>query len=77
MAMRSHPILDEVAAWFARAPAGLSDIDALRWVQRSCEIPCPDCGEPLWVLRTRRAQNRGFYHLVMCQNEDCSFQVDD
>jgi predicted RNA-binding Zn-ribbon protein involved in translation (DUF1610 family) len=67
----------EIDAWYARAPAGLNDEDRLRWVQLNSEIPCPSCGEPLWVLRTSRAQNRGVYHLAMCQNPDCTFQVDD
>jgi hypothetical protein len=31
----------------------------------------------LWVTRSLRAQNRGFYHLAMCQNPECSFQIDD
>lgn len=72
-----HPIFAEVDAWYARAPAEMGENDVVRWVQRSAEIPCPECGELLWVLRTRRAHDQGFYHLVMCQNEDCTFQIDD
>lgn len=74
---RPHPVFAEIDAWYASAPAGMSENEVVRWVQHNAEIPCPSCGEPLWVLRTSRAQNRGFYHLAMCQREECTFQVDD
>ena len=72
-----HPVFAQVDALYARAPAGMDENEVVRWVQHTAEIPCPRCGDPLWVLRTRRAGNRGFYHLAMCQREDCSFQIDD
>lgn len=74
---RPHPVFAEIDAWYARAPASLGENEVVRWVQHSADIPCPACGEPLWVLRTRRAQDRGYYHLAMCRDEDCTFQVDD
>ena len=73
----SHPIFLEIDTWYQRVPEDVSPSDAPRWVQRSCEMPCPECGELLWVMRTERAENRGFYHLAMCQNPDCTFQIDD
>lgn len=70
-------VFAQIEAVYARAPAGMSDNELTRWAQRNAEIPCPECGAPLWVMRARRAQNRGFYHLAMCQTPDCSFQIDD
>ncbi|GAC1321345.1 MAG: hypothetical protein NVSMB22_06780 [Chloroflexota bacterium] len=75
--MDVHPVFSEIEALYARAPSDLSEDERLRWMQRHCEIACPECGESLFVLRTDRAQNRGIYHLAMCQNPDCSFQIDD
>lgn len=72
-----HPVFAEIETWYARAPGDLDENEALRWVQRHAEITCPDCGDLLFVLRTRRAQNRGFYHLAMCQSPGCAFQIDD
>ena len=73
----SHPVFVEIDRWYDSAPDGISENELVRWVQHNADIPCPDCGEPLWVLRTRRAQNRGVYHLAMCRSEACSFQIDD
>ncbi|HEX8917528.1 MAG TPA: hypothetical protein VF898_03415 [Chloroflexota bacterium] len=70
-------IFEQIEAWYACAPADLEENEVVRWVQHTAEILCPQCGEPLWVLRTRRAQNRGYYHLAMCQRPDCPFQIDD
>ena len=70
-------IATEIEAWYRRAPDGLSDDEAVKWVHRHADMACPQCGELLWIMRTRRAQNRGFYHLAMCQNSDCTFQFDD
>lgn len=72
-----HPVIVEIEAWYGRAPGDLDDNEKLRWVQRHADIPCPNCTEPLFVLQTPRAQNRGWYHLAMCQDPDCTFQVDD
>jgi predicted RNA-binding Zn-ribbon protein involved in translation (DUF1610 family) len=73
----AQSIFEQIDAWYGRAPSGMSENERVRWVQYSSEIPCPACGEPLWVLRTRRAQNRGIYHLAMCQRPGCDFQIDD
>lgn len=70
-------IFSEIDTWFDRLPSGMEESEAVRWVQQNSDLLCPECGEVLWVMRTERAQNRGFYHLAVCQNEDCSFQVDD
>ena len=70
-------IVTQIEAWYGRAPDELSESETVQWVQRNAVIPCPECGELLWVMRTSRAQNRGFYHLAMCQATDCSFQIDD
>lgn len=67
----------QIDDWYARAPANVADDELVRWVQHNAEIPCPRCGDLLWVLRTRRARDPSFYHLAMCQNEDCTFQIDD
>jgi predicted RNA-binding Zn-ribbon protein involved in translation (DUF1610 family) len=72
-----EPIVPQIDGWFARAPEGMSDNDTVTWVQENAEITCPQCGDVLWIMRTRRAQDRGFYHLAMCQNPECSFQIDD
>ncbi len=71
------PVVTAIESWYGRAPADLDDNERVHWVQRQAEIPCPECGELLWVMRTSRAQNRGYYHLAMCQSPDCSFQLDD
>ena len=76
-ASHTDAIFAQIDAMFAHAPAQLSENDVVRWVQDKAEIACPICGDALWVMRTRRAQNRGFYHLVMCQNPDCDFHADD
>ena len=75
--LRTHPVFEQIDAWYAQAPAAMPENDIVRWVQHNAEIPCPRCGDLLWVLRTRRARNPGFYHLAMCQSEGCSFQIDD
>lgn len=75
--VQQDSIFGEIDAWYARAPADMSENDVARWVQRNAEIPCPRCGEPLWVMRSRRSMNRGFSHLAMCQRDDCTFQIDD
>lgn len=73
----SQLVFAKIDRWYAQAPVGMSENDVVRWVQYNADIPCPECGDALWVLRTRRAQNRGHYHLAMCRNEDCTFQIDD
>jgi predicted RNA-binding Zn-ribbon protein involved in translation (DUF1610 family) len=72
-----EPLFAEIESWYARAPQDLSENERVRWVQYNAEIPCPRCGEPLWVMRSERSQNRGYSHLAMCQNAHCDFQVDD
>jgi hypothetical protein len=76
-AASSDVIFSAIDGWFARVPDGLDAGEALRWVQGNADITCPECGDILWVTRSLRAQNRGFYHLAMCQNPECSFQIDD
>gem|GEM_PF-3346318 len=71
------PIFSQIDSWFDRVPSGMEEAEAVRWVQLSSDLSCPECGEILWVMRTRRAQDRGFYHLAVCQSESCPFQVDD
>lgn len=70
-------LFSEIDAWYARAPEDLTENQVVRWVQYNADIPCPDCGEPLWVMRSRRSQDRGFSHLAMCQSQACNFQIDD
>jgi predicted RNA-binding Zn-ribbon protein involved in translation (DUF1610 family) len=70
-------IFERIDALYATAPRDLGEADRVRWVQREADIPCPECGEPLWVTRAARSRNRGFGHLVLCQNPACSFQADD
>jgi predicted RNA-binding Zn-ribbon protein involved in translation (DUF1610 family) len=71
------PMVTDIESWYSRAPDDLTENETVLWVQRHVEIPCPNCGEFLWVMRTRRAQNRGYYHLAMCQSPTCAFQLDD
>lgn len=73
----SQTVFVQIDSWYAQAPDEMNENEVIRWVQHHSEIPCPSCGDPLWVLRTPRAQNRGFYHLAMCQRPDCTFQMDD
>jgi predicted RNA-binding Zn-ribbon protein involved in translation (DUF1610 family) len=79
--MHSHAelrgLLATVEKWYEQAPAGLSIAAQNEWVQAHAAIPCPDCGQPLFLLRTQRARGRGYYKLVICQNSACTFQVDD
>jgi predicted RNA-binding Zn-ribbon protein involved in translation (DUF1610 family) len=70
-------VVADIESWYSRAPHDLSESETAHWVQRHAEIPCPNCGELLWVMRTQRAQNRGYYHLAMCQSQECTFQLDD
>lgn len=70
-------ILDEIDAWFDRAPAGLELQETIDWVQYNSEIACPRCGEWLWVMRGQNAGNRGAYRLALCQNPECDFQAAD
>ena len=70
-------VIAQIEEWYRRAPVELCQSEAVQWVQRNAVIPCPECGEVLWVMRTSRAQDRGFYHLAMCQAPDCTFQIDD
>lgn len=70
-------VFAQIDEWYARAPGGLSLADTIDWVQYNSEIPCPRCGEFLYVLRGENAGGRGIYHLALCQNEDCSFQAAD
>jgi predicted RNA-binding Zn-ribbon protein involved in translation (DUF1610 family) len=71
------PVFVQIDAWFARAPEGLSENEVVQWVHENAEIACPVCGDALWVMRTKRAEERGVYHLAMCQNPACTFQADD
>jgi hypothetical protein len=73
----AESIFAEIDVWFERAPSGMDEGEALRWVQGNADILCPRCDDVLWVTRSTRAQNRGYYHLAMCQNAECSFQIDD
>ena len=66
-----------IDAWYARAPVGLSVEETIAWVQDNSEIPCPRCGEYLWVIRGENAGDRGMYHLALCQNPECDFQAAD
>jgi len=70
-------VFAQIDAWYARAPADLSVEQALDWVQDNSEIPCPSCGEWLWVIRGKNAGDRGLYHLAICQNHECDYQAAD
>lgn len=70
-------IFHQIEAWYAKAPAGSSAEEAIEWVQDNSEIPCPRCGQYLWVIRGQNAGDRGMYHLALCQNPDCTFQAAD
>jgi predicted RNA-binding Zn-ribbon protein involved in translation (DUF1610 family) len=71
------PVFLQIDSWFARAPEGLSENETVGWVQSNADVVCPECGDVLWIMRARRAQDRGYYHLAMCQNPECAFQKDD
>jgi hypothetical protein len=77
MVTEPHLVFVEIDRWYASAPEGMDENELVRWVQHNADIACPQCGDSLWVLRTRRAMNRGWYHLAMCRNEECDFQIDD
>jgi len=70
-------IFAQIEEWYARAPSGASVDERIDWVQDNSEIPCPSCGQYLWVLRGENAGDRGMYHLALCQNPECDFQAAD
>lgn len=70
-------IFAAIDTWYGRAPQSATVEEAISWVQDNSEIPCPRCGELLWVMRGENAGNRGLYHLAICQNGDCDFQAAD
>jgi len=72
----SH-VVAQIDEWYERAPEGLTIEESIDWVQYNSEIPCPRCGELLWVMRGLNAGDRGTYHLALCQNPACSFQAAD
>jgi len=70
-------VFAQIEEWYARAPTGSSIDEAMAWVQDHSEIPCPACGQYLWVLRGENAGGRGIYHFALCQSPDCDFQAAD
>jgi predicted RNA-binding Zn-ribbon protein involved in translation (DUF1610 family) len=73
---RTDPVFTRIDEWYERAPA-LSAEEVNGWVQDNADIPCPKCGQYLWIIRGENARDRGRYHLAMCENPECDFQAAD
>lgn len=52
-------VFAQIDEWYGRAPQDMSLEQRMAWVQDNSEIPCPKCGEWLWVMRGQNAGNRG------------------
>ncbi len=71
----TDPIIQQIDDWYSKAPAGSSESEVVEWVQYNSEIPCPLCGDWLFVIRTSNAGDRGMSYLALCQNPECNFQL--